>query len=120
MQVFTEEQKADLIRRLAMLERRGQIQWAPVDDNFEFRTQIGRFAYQISSRDKDDFAPYELAVIDTHTPSLRVPVEVIDTSEYANYNEHLQALYKTVKRRALGLTRIVDDVFREFDQFDDF
>ena len=114
MKILDEEQKRRLLLMLHRLTQEDKLIWDATSSPFVFRTESGRFAYTITSRDEDDFAPYDIRVFDKNLKDSRA-FETFGTDEFFELNEEIQQIYVLVKRKILGLDTVVDDLFGELN-----
>lgn len=141
-EIFNEKQQAVLIDRLIQGTTQSALRWRVSRSDAEgteapelattFDTNVGRFAYRVSSRDGDDLAPFELRVYDfgaistiasrTESPSTTAPpgrksrqIQVISTEEFASHNDSLLSLYETVKTLVTGVEQLAVDALAELD-----
>ncbi|MDO9441787.1 MAG: hypothetical protein Q7T73_12935 [Beijerinckiaceae bacterium] len=102
MELMEPEEKTAFIWKLIRGTNEGKIPWADGRPLVGFATHIGRFRYEVKSRDNDDLFPYELTILQDKGGRFAV-IDEWTTASSANLEESLEALYKAVARTVLGL-----------------
>lgn len=103
----------ELCERLSGGTHAGRIVWV-VEEATSFAWSGSSGAVSVRSRDGDGEEPYELAVFTASGQK----VETL-TSEWAEddtpapWNDALARLYRAARREALGVDKILDDLFAE-------
>ena len=103
----------ELCERLAAATVLGQVDWTAEDDTaFICKRRAGAVA--IRSRDRDGDPPYELSIYGPRGATVETLLsEWTVDEEPAFWNTGLSDLYRTARRQALGVDRILDDFFAE-------
>ena len=112
MQLMEPGTQLAFLWRLVAGTQEGAVSWSKVND-YSFGCRLGRFAYFITSRDSDDFAPYSFSIYRLTDNDSQEPLEEWTTGEFSPLNDPLQALYLEVKPRVLGLKNIVAEMFED-------
>jgi|Tabmets5t2r1_1033131.scaffolds.fasta_scaffold72936_1 hypothetical protein len=103
----------ELCERLGGATLTGQVEWAAEEDTaFICKRQSGAVA--IRSRDRDGEPPYELAIYAPKGAKVEALLsEWTNEEEPAFWNKALSDLYRAARRQALGVDKILDDLFAE-------
>jgi hypothetical protein len=113
------ERLVELSKRLRAATDEGQLEWTAEDDtSFVWTGSTG--AVSVRSRDGDGEEPFEL---DVFSPA-RQKVETLgsewtDDERPAAWNEALTRLYRSARRKALGVDRILEDLLGELPRVPD-
>jgi len=110
-----------LIERLRRGTARDKYSWKPSKDNdYRFSLAAGDFVFVISSRDKDDYAPFLLEIY-RHSPEGGFKkLQVVETEpDVAELSLALEDLYVDVKRKTLRLEIVADELFGALDSLED-
>jgi len=103
----------ELCQRLTAASLSGEAEWRAEDDTAFLCTRRSG-AVAIRSRDRDGEPPYELAVHDPEGRKVETLLSEWTLDEQpADWNAALADLYRAARRRALGVDRILDDLFAE-------
>jgi hypothetical protein len=103
----------ELCERLAAATTSGQVEWtAEEETGFVCRRQSGSVG--IRSRDRDGEPPYELVIYSPKGEKVEnLLAEWSPEEEPAFWNPALAELYRAARRNALGVDKILDDLFAE-------
>lgn len=103
----------ELCERLADATTAGHAEWtAEEETGFVWRRESGSVG--IRSRDRDGEPPYELAIFSPTAEKVEnLLSEWSPEEEPAFWNPALADLYRAARRNALGVDRILDDLFAE-------
>lgn len=120
------EEMTNVISRLVDLTHEGKVKWVVAkDNNYLFRAAAKDFLYVISSRDKDDFAPYVFYIYrraGEADASGKIPLRLVQQEEtdrdYTPVNEPMDILYTLVKRKLFKLDEVANDIFDSLDSLE--
>lgn len=117
MNFLDDAQQQQLIQRLIVLTESKKISWESTASPHTFRTNTGRFGYTITSRDDDDFAPFDLRIYDlSKSEATRAVVETVSTDLLEDERASLEELYRLARGQVLGLDNLADELFRELNE----
>ena len=113
------ERLVELSRRLRAATDEGQVEWTAEDDT-TFLWSGSSGAISVRSRDGDGEEPFELDVFS----ATRQKVETLGSEWTADerpapWNDALTGLYRSARRRALGVDRILEDLLGELPRVRD-
>ena len=117
--VLSEEDALVVLNRLRLVTEDGKLTWQVVGNSeFMFFARTENWAYRVSSRDKDDVAPFVLQIIripDDATANGQI-VQTISSDEFGGpMNPALKTLYESVKRQVLGVEEIAPSILADLD-----
>jgi hypothetical protein len=102
----------ELCERLAAATTGGQAEWAAEETGFVCQRRSGSVG--IRSRDRDGEPPYELVIFSPKGEKVEnLLSEWSPEEEPAFWNPALAELYRAARRNALGVDKILDDLFTE-------
>ncbi|MGH3021341.1 MAG: hypothetical protein ACRDOP_04930 [Gaiellaceae bacterium] len=113
------ERLVELSRRLRAATDEGQIEWTAEDDT-SFLWTGASGAISVRSRDGDGEEPFELDVFSAARQKVETLGSEWTTDEQpAPWNDALTGLYRSARRRALGVDRILEDLLGELPRVRD-
>lgn len=91
----------------------GQVDWSAREEtSFRYRSASG--GVDVRSRERDGEPPYELVLFNSKKDKVdTLASEWSQDNEPAPWNEPLVDLYRSARRRALGVDKIIDDLLAE-------
>jgi hypothetical protein len=103
----------ELCERLAAATTQGEVEWtAEEETSFVYKRRAGSVG--VRSRDRDGEPPYELMVYGPDGAKVEnLFSEWTPDEEPAFWNPALAEVYRAARRNALGVDRILDDLFAE-------
>jgi hypothetical protein len=103
----------ELCERMAAATTARQLEWeAEEETGFVCRRRSGSVV--IRSRDRDGEPPYELLIYDSKGTKVESLLsEWMTDAEPAFWNFAVAELYRAARRQALGVDKILDDLFAE-------
>ena len=116
MEYLDRDAQVSLLERLARGTVRGKYNWEVLDSDYVFTARAGKFAFVVSSRDRDDFSPF---ILDLHDLETVRKLQSIETNpSYPDVRDALDELYITVKRTTLKLDSVASDLFSTLDEIE--
>lgn len=117
MEYLDKGQLVTLIDKLDDLTNQNRIEWRKLGESeHAFATIAGRFGYTVSSRDEDDYHPFEFTIFRRE----KTVKELQRASTVDGDLLQIEDLYNRVKRRVLNLESIVDDIFNDLRALDEY
>jgi hypothetical protein len=103
----------ELCERLAAATTNGGVDWE-VEEETAYLCKRRSGSVAIRSRDRDGEAPYELVIYSPKGEKVESLLsEWSAEEEPAFWNQAMADLYRTARRKALGVDKILDDLFAE-------
>ncbi|MGH2995900.1 MAG: hypothetical protein ACRDON_08805 [Gaiellaceae bacterium] len=103
----------ELCERLAAATNGGGVDWE-VEEETAYLCKRQSGAVAIRSRDRDGEPPYELVIYNPKGEKVESLLsEWSAEQEPAFWNQPMVDLYRTARRKALGVDKILDDLFAE-------
>ncbi|MCO7275064.1 hypothetical protein [Cellulosimicrobium cellulans] len=119
MDVLDETARLQLLERLTRGTQKGLYEWSSIGDSeYNFVLRAGSFGFAISSRDDDDYAPFELTVFDLRLKEPKAVDEILTGTDRPDLNALLAELYSLVKRRVFKLDTIEAEMFSALDELE--
>lgn len=112
MQIFTLEQKYEIVARIAMLVEQGVLEWDAIND-YSFSAELGHTEYTIVSPDRDDVFPFTLYIRIDGEPFTSIDSGGAPSSHVQAINRGLQSIYNAAKRNALKIDQSAIAVLEE-------
>lgn len=113
------ERLVELSRRLRAATDEGQVEWTAEDDT-TFLWSGSSGAISVRSRDGDGEEPFELDVFSATRQKVEtLGSEWTEDERPAPWNDALTGLYRSARRRALGVDRILEDLLGELPRVRD-
>jgi hypothetical protein len=107
------ERLVELSTRLKAATDEGQLEWTAEEDT-AFLWTGARGGVRVSSRDGDGEEPYELDVFSPAGQKVETLGSEWSADEQpAPWNDALARLYRSARRRALGVDKILEDLLAE-------
>jgi hypothetical protein len=121
--VLSNTQWLDYLNRLLLLTQQGKVTWEQVtDDEHVFAAEFGTTIVLISSKDKDDRHPFELALArrgGTGADVLRISsLANPENEQMSNINHQLADLYDGARRRALNIDAVIHNIFSDLEDLE--
>lgn len=117
------EKRIEFLERLIRVTNEGKLDWDIGRDEYWFVARLQRFNYVVSSRDRDDVAPFEFRIyrptIDGTPSNDMVELWEWDFDGGNAINERVAELYKTVKRTTVGYEDLVDGMLQDLSDIED-
>jgi hypothetical protein len=103
----------ELCQRLGTATARGAAEWSSQEETaFICKRRAGSVA--VRSRDGDGEEPYELVILNPKGQKVESLLsEWSPDDQPAEWNAALVELYRAARRQALGVDKIIDDLFAE-------
>jgi hypothetical protein len=103
----------ELCERLAGATMLGELEWT-VEEETSFVCRRSSGTIGIRSRDRDGEPPYELVIFNSNGAKVETLLsEWSAEEEPALWNKALVDLYRTARRNALGVDKLLDDLLAE-------
>lgn len=119
MEVMDEPTLVTFLWRLTSATEADKVQWRYEPPNqYQFGTRIGRFAYVLVCRDRDDDQPFEFSIHRVDEQGKLTPMATWSSEEQSTLTDPLEALYREVKRRTLGYHTLVNEIFEDLASAD--
>lgn len=120
MNLLTQDQQIELLRKVLALTTSGKLEWGETDESNTYAADVGeKYLYNVLSRDGDDVAPFFFRVYDKTKPEDTRLITSVETVRYGTANELLEELYTAAKRDAIDADAIVEDIFSQLKTLED-
>jgi hypothetical protein len=113
MQLNPYARHVELCERLVGATMLGEVEWT-VEEETAFVCRRSSGTVGIRSRDRDGEPPYELVIFNSNGAKVETLLsEWSAEEEPALWNRALADLYRTARRNALGVDKLLDDLLAE-------
>lgn len=126
MELMSPGEKITFLWRLVNATHERKITWnvagvaedAGPDQSFTFAASVGRFNYVISSRDDDDYVPFDFDIYGSVGRGQELKQIDRWSTDGSALVDPLRALYQEAKKQAAGLDSVVSDMFEDLAAID--
>ncbi|MEU1747618.1 hypothetical protein [Micromonospora arida] len=114
MDYFSNSELQDLLRSLRNVTNHGQLNWQRVG-KYDFDAKIGGNHFLLYTRDNDGYEPIGLIISQNNDEVEKISQE--DLGE--NSSHQLSELYGVVKRKTLGIDKVVKNILESVKQLEE-